>query len=177
MRMTNRTRRGGVSLIALFALACNLALLQGCYSFSGASLPSYMNRIAIPLFDDSSQAGIAQFRETLTRKIIEKVRSESSLIIEPDPFRADALLKGVIVSYRDEPSQLGSTTERAVTNRVTIVVKAEFEDRVKNTRVFSQSFVGFADYATGSYSAQQTAIASAMDQAVDDLFNRMVSNW
>jgi hypothetical protein len=136
-----------------------------------------MSRVAVPLFDDASHAGIAQFRETITRKVIEKIESQSSLSIEADPTRADAVLTGVIVSYTDEPSQLGSSTERAVTNRITIVIKGEFEDQVKNTKLFSQSFVGFSDYTVGSYSAQQTAIANAMEQASDALFNRMVSNW
>ncbi len=162
----------------LLALLCMVsATLQGCYSFSGASLPPHLNRVAVPLFDDSSQAGIAQFRETITRKVTDKIESQSSLSIESDPSRADALLTGVIISYSDEPSQLGSGTERAVTNRITIVVKADFDDRVKNTRIFSQSFVGFSDYTVGSYSAQQAAIANAMEQAADALFNRMVSNW
>ncbi|NTU93201.1 MAG: LptE family protein [Chlorobiaceae bacterium] len=168
-------RGKGVFVTTVLCIA--LVVLQGCYSFSGASLPAHMNRVAVPLFDDASQAGIAQFRETITRKLIDKIQSQSSLTLEPDASRADAVLTGMVVSYRDEPSQLGGTSERAVTNRITIVLKADFDDRVKNTQLFSQSFVGFADYTTGSYSAQQTAITSAMDQAVDELFNRMVSNW
>jgi hypothetical protein len=164
--------------VLLLALVCMIAgLFQGCYSFSGASIPEHLDRVAVPLFDDASQAGVAQFRETITRKVIEKIESQSRLTIESDPARADALLTGVIISYSDEPSQLGSSTERAVTNRITIVVKAVFEDRVRNTVLFSQSFVGFSDYTVGSYSAQQVAITNAMDQAADALFNRMVSNW
>jgi len=175
MRTINRMRGPAALLTMLFCLA--ISVLQGCYSFSGASLPPHLNRVTVPLFDDLSQAGIAQFRETITRKVIDKIESQSSLSIEADPTRADAVLTGAIVSYTDEPSQLGSSTERAVTNRITIVIKAEFEDRVENKQVFSQTFIGFADYAVGSYSAQQTAITSAMDQVADALFNRMVSNW
>ena len=162
----------------LLALVCMMAgVLQGCYSFSGASIPPHLNRVTVPLFEDATRAGIAQFRETITRKVIEKIESQSSLTIESDPARTDAVLSGVILSYSDEPSQLGSSSERAVTNRITIVVKGVFADRVKNTVLFSQTFVGFSDYTVGSYSAQQTAIANAMDQAADALFNRMVSNW
>ncbi|NTU54225.1 MAG: LptE family protein [Chlorobiaceae bacterium] len=159
-------------------LVCLLCvLLHGCYSFSGASLPPHLQTVAVPLFDDSSQAGIAGFRETVTRSLSGKLEAESSLSLEPDPARADAVLKGVIVSYTDEPSQLGGSTERAVTNRITMVIKAVFEDRVKKTGLFTQSFVGFADYTSGNYDAQQSAIQSAIDMAVEDLFNRMISNW
>ncbi len=175
MRTIERKSGAGVLLAVLLCLS--LGVLQGCYSLSGASLPPHLNRVAVPLFEDASQAGIAQFRETITRKVTDKIESQSSLSIESDPTRADALLTGLILSYTDEPSQLGSTTERAVTNRVTIVIKGEFEDRVKNTLLFSQSFIGFSDYSVGSFSAQQAAITNAMDQAADALFNRMVSNW
>jgi hypothetical protein len=163
------------TLFALLALVT--LLLQGCYSFSGASLPPHLHTVAVPLFDDVTQAGIAEFRETTTRSLVNKIESQSTLTVEADPARADSVLKGVIVSYSDEPSQLGSSTERAVTNRITIVLRADFDDKVKNTKLFSQTFVGFADYTTGSYAAQQTAITNAINMAVDDLFNQMISNW
>ncbi|NTW51885.1 MAG: hypothetical protein HGB22_04790 [Chlorobiaceae bacterium] len=158
-------------------LSMVLVLLQGCYSFSGASFPSHIQSVSVPLFNDTSQAGIAQFRESITRSIINKIESQTSLLLEPDPARANTVLTGTIVSYVDEPSQLGGTTERAVTNRITIVIRGDFDDRVKHTRIFSQSFVGFADYSVGNYSAQQSAIQSALNQAVDEMFNRMISNW
>lgn len=154
-----------------------LAVAQGCYSFTGASLPPHLNTVAVPLFDDRSQAGIAQFRENATRKLIDRIEGQSSLTIEADPSRANSVLNGAILSYSDEPSQLGSSTERAVTNRITVVLSGRFEDRVKNTTLFDTSFVGFADYSVGSYQAQQEAIDSALDQAVDEMFNRMISNW
>ncbi|NTV68448.1 MAG: LptE family protein, partial [Chlorobaculum sp.] len=138
-------------LFALFALVT--LLLQGCYSFSGASIPPHLLTVSVPLFDDTSQAGIAEFREHITRSLVNKIESQSTLSIEADPARADAVLKGAIISYSDEPSQLGSATERAVTNRITIVLKADFDDQVKHTKLFSQTFVGFADYQAGNYAA------------------------
>jgi hypothetical protein len=168
-------RKTSGTLFALFALVT--LLLQGCYSFSGASLPPHLHTVAVPLFDDASQAGIAEIRDTITRSLVNKIESQSTLSIEADPARADAVLKGAIISYSDEPSQLGSATERAVTNRITIVLKADFDDQVKHTKLFSQTFVGFADYQAGNYAAQQTAIQKAYDIAIEDLFNRMISNW
>lgn len=95
------------------------------------SASPHLHTVAVPLFDDTTQAGIAEFREGITRSLINKIESQSTLSIEPDPSRADAVLKGAIVSYSDEPSQLGSATERAVTNRITIVLQADFDDQVK----------------------------------------------
>jgi hypothetical protein len=122
-------------------------------------------------------AGIAQLREILTRSLLDKIQSQSSLTQDSDVNRANSVLEGAIVSYSDETSQLGISTSRAVTNRITIVVTATFTDKVKNTRFFSQSFTGFADYSVGNYAAQQVAIQSAIAQVTDELFNKMISNW
>jgi hypothetical protein len=161
----------------LLLLTLLFVQLQGCYSFSGASLSSHLQKVAVPLFEDRSQAGIAGFRETVTRKLVSKVETQSTLFIESDPARADAVLRGVIVTYIDEPSQIGGVSDKAVTNRITIAIRAAFDDRVKKITMFDQSFVGFADYTSGVYNAQQGAIQSAFDMAVEEMFNRMISDW
>ncbi|NTW10475.1 MAG: hypothetical protein HGA26_03850, partial [Chlorobiaceae bacterium] len=124
-----------------------------------------------------SGAGIAQYRGELTGGIARKIESQSSLRTTPSMALADALLDGAIVSYSDLPSQLSSKTERAVTNRITIVVQVSMEDRVKKEQLFSQTFVGFADYPVGNYAAQQQAIHLSLNQIIDDIFDKVVSGW
>jgi hypothetical protein len=151
--------------------------LQGCYSFNGASIPPHLKTIAIPVFDDHSGAGIAQFRSEFTRGLVDKIDSQSKLRFTPSMASADALLEGVITSFSDVPGQLSSKTERAMTNRITLVVQVTMTDRVKKNLVFKQSFVGFADYFAGNYVAQQEAIRVSIGQINDDIFNRVVSGW
>lgn len=162
------------TVFPLFLVFC---MLQGCYSFSGSSLPDHLKTIAIPIFEDRSGAGIAQYRGELTGGISRKLESQSPLRTIPSISLADALLDGAIVSYSDLPSQLSSKTERAVTNRITIVVQVSMDDRVKKEQVFSQSFVGFADYPVGNYTAQQQAIRLCLNQIIDDVFDKVVSGW
>lgn len=154
-----------------------LCFLQGCYSFSGSSLPSNLKTIAIPVFEDHSGAGIAQYRGDLTGGIARKIESQSTLRTTPSIATADAMLDGAIISYTDAPSQLSSKTERAVTNRITIVVQVSMEDRARREQIFSQTFVGFADYPVGNYPAQQQAIRLSVNQIIDDIFDRVVSGW
>ncbi|NTW82472.1 MAG: LptE family protein [Chlorobiaceae bacterium] len=154
-----------------------LCLFQGCYSFNGSSLPSHLKTVAVPVFDDRSGAGIAQYRGELTRGLADRIESQSPLRITPSMASADALIEGVIVSFSDSPSQLSSKTERAVTNRITIVVQVAMEDRVKKSKVFSQTFVGFADYPVGNFTAQREAIRFSLNQITDDIFDRVVSGW
>ena len=164
-----------LSFALLFAFV--LATLQGCYSFSGSSLPVHFKTIAIPVFEDRSGASIAQFRGDITSGLSNKIEAQSALRLTPSMARADALLEGTITSFSDTPSQLSSITERAMTNRVTLVVQVTMVDRVKRTPLFEQSFVGFSDYRAGSAIAQQEALRSCVGQIIDQIFDRVVSGW
>jgi hypothetical protein len=164
-----------ITVYLFFALV--LATLQGCYSFTGSSLPAHLKTIAIPVFEDRSGSGIAQFRGEITGGLANKIEAQSALRLTPSMARADALLEGAIVSFADAPSQLSSTTERAMTNRVTLVVQVRMVDRLKKTPIFAQSFVGFSDYRTGNYIAQQEAIRHCVGQIIDQIFDQVVSGW
>ena len=171
--MTDRSPAAPAAIVLFLLLT-----LQGCYTFTGASLPPHVNTIAVPLFDDRSGAGVAQFKAELTEQLIEKLESQSSLDIESEPTRADALVEASITSFTDEPSQLGSETERAVTNRITIIVRATCIDRVQNKPFFTRVvFTGFADYDVGDFEGKDDAIDSSIDRITDDLLNRIISNW
>ena len=165
----------GAARFLLFVLVA--LFLQGCYSFTGASIPPHLKTIAIPVFDDRSGAGIAQFRSELTRGLVNKIESQSSLRFTPSMASADALLEGAIITFSDAPSQLSRKTERALTNRITLVVQVTMTDRVKKKLFFTQTFVGFADYYSGNYVAQQEAIRYCQLQIIDEIFDRVVSGW
>ncbi|ARM31413.1 LPS assembly lipoprotein LptE [Prosthecochloris sp. HL-130-GSB] len=165
-------------LLLLPMLCLTLLVTHGCYSFTGGSVPDHITTVAVPLFTDRSASGTAQLTVDFTRQLTRRIESRSRLRIEPDRYRADAVLEGTMVSFTDEPSQLSSQTERARTNRVTIIVEAVFLDNVNGGQLFPlTSFTGFADYTAGSFSAQQDAIETSVEQISEDIFNRMVSIW
>ena len=163
--------------LSQFIVVLVLATLQGCYSFTGSSLPAHLKTIAIPVFEDRSGAGIAQFRGEITSALANKIEAQSALRLTPSIARADALLEGTIISFADAPSQLSSKTGRAMTNRVTLVVQVRMVDRVKKKPIFDQSFVGFSDYRTGNYNAQQEALRHCVGLIVDQIFDQVVSGW
>jgi len=164
-------RKAGVSILFLLSLAT----LCSCYSFRGSSLPAHLKTIAVPIFEERSGAGVAQFRGELTKALVNKIESQSTLRFTPSVARADALLEGTLLSFSDAPSHLSSITERALKNRITLVVRVNMVDQVNKKSVFTQSFVGFADYPVGSHVAQQEAIGFALHQIIDDIFDRIVS--
>lgn len=171
-------KRGVFHAVGGAVLLLLLVFVSGCYSFSTASLPAHLQTLSIPLFSDRSAAGVAQLAVTITEELIETVETRSSLEIEVNRDRADAVLEGVLVSFTDEPGQLSSETERALTNRITIVVEAACLDQVEGTPLFGKTrFIGFGDYTAGNYALQQEAIEASLEQITEDIFNKMISGW
>ncbi len=167
-------RKGVLATMLIFAL---FAMLQGCYAFSGGALPTHLKSLAIPVFEDRSGAGIARFRGEITRSLTDRIESQSTLRITPSASRADATLDGEIVSFSDEPAQLSARTDRAATNRITIVVRAILTDRVQKRALFAQSFAGFADYPAGNFAAEEQARRFALGQIADAISDRVISGW
>jgi hypothetical protein len=149
-----------------------LLFIEGCYSMSGGSLPPHLKTVAVPVF-----AGGSEYRADLTLAMTRKIETESSLQVVNSIARADALIEGSITSWSDTANQLSGSTERAATNRITIVVQVSMDDRVEKRPVFAGQFVGFADYTIGDYLGQQQALRSCMQQVVDEAFDRIVSGW
>ncbi|MBF0587429.1 LptE family protein [Prosthecochloris sp. N3] len=165
-------------LAALPIMLCMLMLMQGCYSFHGGSVPAHITTVAVPLFEDRTGAGVSQLTIDFTEQLIRHIEARSRLQVGPNRDRADAVVEAEMTSFTDESSQLSSETERALTNRITIVVHARFLDNTTRKPLFPRtSFTGFADYASGDFPGQQKAIDAAVDQITEDLFNRMISIW
>ncbi|ABB23302.1 LptE family protein [Pelodictyon luteolum] len=161
-----------VARVLFLPLLFLLLFIGGCYSLTGGSIPPHLKTVAVPVF-----AGGSEYRADLTRALSGKIESESSLQVVNSIARADALIEGSITSWSDTANQLSATTERAATNRITIVVQVNMDDRVEKRSVFAEQFVGFADYTTGDYLGQQRALRSCMQQIVDEAFDRIVSGW
>jgi len=164
----------GAPAVMLFLFA---VILQGCYSFQGGSITPDLKTLAVPVFEDRSGAGIAQLRGELSRGVVDKLESQSSFRIIPSISGADALLDGVITSFSDEPGQLSSRTERALTNRILLTVRVRMSKPIEKKIIFSQSFTGFADYPVGNYVAREEAIRFSLGQIIDGIVDRVVSGW
>ncbi len=163
----------------LYLLVVVLMSLSGCYSFSQGSLPSHVKTVSVPLFGDQARSGIGQLRERLTTELTDKIQTQSSLIIEQSRRDASSVIEAIIKDYKDEPSQISSTSERATQNRITITVLVTYRDLVKKQTLFTQTFTSFSDYPIGDFSAQQESITETIDQVSEDILNRMLagSGW
>ena len=175
--MTHRTPR------FVFVCAAVLPLLSGCayYSFTGATIPSHLSTIAIPLVEDVTISTITSMDEEMTSFLVDRFVGQTRLSLQPDETQADVVLRTRIERYANQPASVGGQ-ERATLNRVTISVAAEYIDQTKDETLFTRSFSAFEEYDpndpdTDGLAGEETAARAILEQIADDIFTAATSNW
>ncbi len=151
-------------------------LLACAYSFTGSSVPPHLKTIAIPLFDDQSGAGEPGLREQFTNTLIEQFARDNSLRVA-DKKDADSILEGTILTVRDEPLVVGKG-ETVSKRRVTIVVKAAYQDMKLRKKVWEKELSNWGAYELGAGPAQRKGgIDEAIKKLTEDILLATVSGW
>ena len=164
--------------IKYFSLLLTLISLSSCsYSFTGASVPSHLKTINIPIIADRSGSGEFDLGDKLTKQLIQKFVDDNTLLVS-DRTNANSILEGTVTSLTDAPAVV-SGGENVTTRRVTLTVRAVFRDLVKKTTVFERNFSNYGDYPVGGdiTSVRKLAIDSAIDKITEDILLSVVSNW
>lgn len=165
--------------LATLALSVSL-LLAGCgyYSFSGASIPEHLGRIAIPLAEDQSLATVPTLDERLTDLLLERFVQQTRLALEPDEDTADVLLEARITGFRNTPTAV-SGAEVAERNRVELTVSIRYQDRIEDRVLLDRAFTAFAEYdpIVDGTDGEEIAARAALEQIADDVFTAATSNW
>ncbi len=153
-----------------------LVALSGCYSFTGASIPSHIHTIAIPLAEDISAFGQSDLRQNLTQTLITKFIREGSLQVA-SRSNGDALLTITINRITDEAT--GVRQGETLTNKqVTIYVTAVYFDQKKQKLFWQRDFQQSAVYAISlNLEGLKLALTQAEDKLTDDLLLATISNW
>jgi hypothetical protein len=169
--------RFGPQAAGIFFIVHFSFFIFGCaYSFTGSSVPPHLKSIAIPLFDDQSGSGEPGMREEFTNKLIDRFTRDNSLEIA-DRKEADSILECVILPFRDEVAvvEKGETVSK---RRVTITIKATYQDMKLRKKVWEKNFSNWGAYDLGAGPAERkTAITAAIDKLTEDLLLETVSGW
>ncbi len=155
-----------------------MLLLGGCYSFTGASIPTWIHTIGIPLVEDNSGFGQSAVRQDLTNQLIQKFTSEGSLQVANRSV-SNAVIEVSIppAGITDEPVSV-QVNAVVTTKRISMRAHGIYRDQKKQKLFWERDFSETADYPiTGGLSAQQTAIAQAEDKLSQDILLAVISNW
>lgn len=151
----------------------------GCfYSFSGASVPSHLKSVAIPVFDDRSGQGEPGMRETFTNRLIQKFNDDNTLRVA-EKVNADALLECVIISFSDEAAVVAAGDNIRL-RKINISVRVVYKDLVLKKVISEKVYSNNDNYDPSAANVTQLrrdAINAAIDKITDDILIGTVSNW
>jgi hypothetical protein len=168
--------RGKEQFMGTLLIALSVAL-SGCYSFTGASVPSHLTTIAIPLVDDRSGFGHPGLREMMTQELIDLFIGDNSLEVA-DRLTADSMLEGAITGVTDAASVVGEG-ESVSSRRVTVQAKFSFQDLKLRKKIWEKSFSNWGDYETTEdiFQQQQAGLQEAIRKISEDILLQTVSGW
>lgn len=163
---------------------CAVLLLSsatGCryYSFTGASIPSNLQTIAIPPVEDNSISPVPTLGRDLTDLLTGRFVEQTRLSLTTNEGQADALLSATIVDYTNEPRGV-TGDERASVNRVSVRAQVRYVDQTEgDEEMLARTFTGFGDYdpVTDGLDGERTAAQLALERLADDVFSSATSNW
>lgn len=163
------------SLLILSAL-----LMSGCvrYSFTGTSIPSDVNTIYIPFFEDRSNSGIGNLSDELYAQLVNRFVRQSRLSLANSEEEADAWIRGEIVSYRNQAFTV-TGDEQTSLNQVQITVRASFQYAGEEKEVWNSTVSGSATYdvLNNPVDGELEALEEALEQIANSMFTNSVSQW
>jgi len=161
------------------ALCGFLLLWSGCsyYSFTGATIPSHLGTISIPLVEDRSVSTIPTLSDDFTEALIERFVNQTRLSLEPLEPDADAVLSVTISRYENRPTSVGGN-ERAALNRVTLYAQVRYLDQVEDEVLLETSLNAFGEFdPADGIDGEAEAAQEALQNLADDVFTQATSNW
>lgn len=164
--------------IYLSIFVCVLTSISACsYSFTGASVPSHLKTIAIPICVDRTGSGEASLSDDFTNELINKFLNDNTLQVA-ERNNSDALLECTILSLTDSP-QVVAGGENIQTRRITLNAKVVYRDLVQKKNIFEKNFTNYGDYDSSEdiTAARADAITAAIDKITEDILLGVVSNW
>ncbi len=159
-------------------LAVTTALTaSGCpYSFTGASVPSHLKTIAIPLVDDQSGLGEPRLRENFTAALTDLFVRDNTLELA-DRTTADALLEGSIITVTDAPAVV-TEGEQVSKRQITMTVRYQFQDMKLKKKIWEKSFTEWGQYESGGGATQRTVgLEEATRKIAENILLETVSGW
>ena len=161
-------------LLPAFLLAA--AVSCGIYSFSGTSIQPDVKSLSVEYFENKALKVNPSLSSSLSDALIEKYRKLTPLDILSE--MGDMNVAGEIINYDTKPMAV-TKDEQASQNRLTIVVKIYFTNKLHPEEDFEKTFSAYADYDANEMldAVEETLCEEIIEKLVEDIFNATVANW
>jgi len=161
-----------VLALLIFALdSCHVS-----YKTKDISIPPEIKTARVGYFENRARYRNPQLSPQLTDKLRQKINNQTRLtLVQNDAPDYD--ISGEITGY--DVTTSGISSQQASTNRLIVTVRLVFKNRLDQTKNFettvSRNFDFSANLSLTQAEAQLTP--SIVQNMVDEIFNKIFSNW
>lgn len=155
-----------VILLLIIFIGC------GVYSFTGHGIAGIKTIAVEPLNNQTAEFGI---QNQLTDAVLNRLLKDGTLTIT-DPKSADAILQGNILNVVDNPLTFNQN-EEVTEYQVTITVDVQLIHPLRSEPIWQAKLSGRGNYPADNILDRQEGIEEAIELLVQDLLNRLTSDW
>jgi Lipopolysaccharide-assembly len=176
-----RVIRKGVAIPAAYSWLLAALLFSSCYTFKDISIPPEVKTVKVNFFENKARIINPQLSQKLTDRLRQKVVGQTRLS-QTNSDEAHYDVSGYISDYNVSTSGIsqgsGGRSQSSI-NRLNVSVHLVFKNRLDETKNFEADLSRNVDFpATQSLSQAEASITDdIVKNLVDEIFNRIFSNW
>jgi hypothetical protein len=167
--------RSGLGRISICMVAYCL-LFSGCYSFKDVSIPPEVKTFRVSYIENRARYINPQLSPQLTDKLRQKITNQTRLNgVQSEDAHYD--ISATITGY--DVVTAGISQQQASINRLTVSVKLSVKNNLDDTKSFDADVSRNFDFSA-SLTLQQAEAQlneTIIQNMVDEMFNRIFSNW
>ncbi|MFT7589642.1 MAG: hypothetical protein ACI959_001862 [Limisphaerales bacterium] len=161
---------GAITLsLMLMSSTCKVGLTD-------ASFPPELKTVTIQEFVNNSNSVVPGMSQRLSQELRDKFNNETNLL--QIKFDGDWEFGGTITRYQITAISPTGDDVTAL-NRLTIAISVDFDNRLTEEESWSNSFSRYADFESTQQlsDVEDGLIEEINSQLVQDIFNKVASNW
>ena len=163
-------------LSIVYCLLPVVLLFAGCYSFKDVSIPPEIKTFRVNYIENKARYINPQLSPQLTDKLRLKINSQTRLSgVQTDDAHFD--ISGQVTGYNVTTSGIANQT--AAIQRLTVTVHLVLRNNVDLSKSFEADVSRNFDFAASLTltAAEAQLNETIVKQMVDEMFNRIFSNW
>jgi len=165
--------------VSRLTIACVLSitlLFSGCYTFKDVSIPREVKTFRVNYIENKARYINPQLAPQLTDKLRQKIMGQTRLAgVQTDDAHYD--IYGTVSTYNVTTSGIANNT--AATQRLTVGVHIIFKNTLDASKNFEADVSRNFDFSASLSltDAENQLTPDIIKNMVDEIFNRIFSNW
>jgi hypothetical protein len=160
-----------------------LILISGCYPSSisfidSGSMDESWKTFTVKTLDNRAPNAPTSYAVTISEKIKDGVQNNTRLSLNPNLGKGEVNIEGTITNYSVMPIAL-QEGDNAAKNRLTVTVNFTIFVTKPEEEEMTLTSTRFVDYdsKTDLASVESTLLEEVTTQVVQDVINKLLSNW